>query len=191
MMMKPVSRKTLLLCAGLAALVVVILLIKRDGIPGGDSLIPLVLNEKRAHWMWENPQTSRKALIPAEWEQAEKTVYADALLTLAHRSGKSLVYISHTQNSGARSLYEYVEDVTDLMRDQLGIGQFEEVDNKYRFYEAKGAELFRDIVARTRVRIWRAGKDDFWESVTITDQDYKNLEYDALNITEILIGTTQ
>lgn len=188
--MKINGRKLSFLFGSFIALIIVALFVYRGGIPGDGSLMPSLLGDSDTPWTWKNPVTSGEVSIPSGWKQTENTVYEDALLTLTHNSGKSLVYISHKETSGDMSLYEYVAGMEGSTQDQLGIGQFEVVDNEYRFYEAEGAELFGKVVAETRVRIWSDGGDNFWESVTITDQDYKDLEYEAMDVVELLMETT-
>lgn len=188
--MKKINQKLSFLAGGFVALIVVVFIVYRTGISGDGSLMPSLLDDPEVHWTWKNPVTSGETSIPPDWKQTENTVYEGALLTITHKSGKSLVYISHEEVSGDMSLHEYVAGVEDSIRDQLGIDQFEAVDKDYRFYEAEGAELFGEVVAETRVRIWRSGGDDFWEAVTITDQDYKDLEYEAMDIINMLAETT-
>ncbi|MEX2524617.1 MAG: hypothetical protein WD750_06640 [Gammaproteobacteria bacterium] len=188
--MKKINQKLSFLAGGFVGLIVVALIVYRAGIPGDGSLVPSLLDDSESHWTWKNPVTSGETSIQSGWKQTENTVYEGALLTITHKSGKSLVYISHEKVSGDMSLYDYVAGVEDSMQDQLGIGQFEAVDEEYRFYEAEGAELFGKVVAETRVSIWRSGGDNFWEAVTITDQDYKDLEYEAVDIVNLLMGTT-
>lgn len=184
------GRKLSALFGGFAALIIVALFVFRGDIPDDGSLIPSFLDDSDTPWTWKNPATSGEAAIPPDWEQTENRVYEGALLTLAHSSGKSLVYISREKAPDEMSLYEYVDNVGGSIQDQLGIGQFEAVDNEYRFYEAEGAELFGKVVAETRVRIWSPERGSFWEAVTITDQDYKDLEYESVDIVELLMETT-
>lgn len=188
--MKRLNRKVSLLSGGFVVLIIAVLIIYRGGIPNDGSLIPLLSDDPESHWTWKNPVTSAEAAIPLDWKQTENVVYEGALLTLTHKSGKSLIYISHEKASGDMSLYEYVAGVESSIQDQLGIGQFEAKDIEYRFYEAEGAELFGKVVAETRVRIWSPERGSFWEAVTITDQDYQTLERDAVDIVRLLIETT-
>lgn len=141
-------------------------------------------------WRWENPVTGKPVMIPDRWKQAENNVYEDAVLTLSHSSGKSLIYIAVEQLSTGMSMPEYASVMEDSTGKRLGTGPFEARDSGQGIYQADGAELFGDVVVQTRVRIWRRSQNRFWRAVTITHQDYSDFKYEADEIVDVLMSST-
>jgi hypothetical protein len=141
-------------------------------------------------WTWENPLTEKTATIPADWKEAKEEAVPGTVLTLTHKTGKSLIYLVHEENPDDVSLQEYVEARGDTMRHELAIEKLEPAAGGDS-YEGEGAKLFGGVVAGTRVIIWRSGPHHFWRAATITDPDYKYLEFDAKKIIGSLRQSTQ
>ena len=142
-------------------------------------------------WTWENPLTGKAATIPPGWKQATDQGIEGAVLTLTHKTDKCLLYLVHEENPDDVSLQEYVEARKDTMRRELAIEKLEPTPGGEESYEGKGAKLFGGAIAGTRVLIWRSKPRNFWRAATITDPDYKYLEFDAGKIIDSLKKTTQ
>lgn len=188
--MKITNRKAVFLVTGFVVLVILVLIINRWILSDDDSLIPSASDNTDTHWTWTNPVTAGEVAIPSVWQKTEDKVNKEALLTLTHNSGKSLIYMVYETSSENMSLSEYAGGAKNSLQKGLGIDQFELRDEEYRFYEAEGAELFGEVVAETRVRIWSDKGNRFWQAVVITDQDYRDLEYEAREIVDSLMETT-
>jgi len=143
-----------------------------------------------APWAWENTLTGKSATIPADWKQEKAEDFQGTVLTLTHKSGKSLIYLVHEENADDVSLQEYVEARGDTMRRELAIEKLEPAPSG-ESYQGEGAKLFQRAIAGTQVLIWRSRPHQFWRAATITDPDYKYLEFEAGKIIASLRQTTQ
>ena len=141
-------------------------------------------------WTWENPLTGKSATIPPDWKQVKQEDVPDAVLTLTHKTDKCLLYLVHEENPDDVSLQEYVEARGDTMRRELAIEKLEPVPGG-ESYQGVGAKLFGGVVAGTKVITWRSKPHHFWRAATITDPDYKYLEFEAGKIIDSLRKTTQ
>jgi hypothetical protein len=154
---------------------------------GAETVAPAAPGEP---WTWENPLTGKTATIPADWKEAKEEAVQGTVLTLTHKTDKCLLYLVHEENADDVSLQEYIAARGDTMRRELAIEKLEPAPGGDS-YEGEGAKLFQRIVADTKVIIWRSSPRHFWRAATITDPDYKYLEFDARNIIESLRKTTQ
>ena len=130
-------------------------------------------------WTWENPLTGKTATLPADWKQVTAEDVPGTVLTLTHKTDKCLLYMVHEENPDDVSLQEYVAARGDTMRRELAIEKLEPTPGEVGTYEGVGAKLFQRVVAGTKVIIWRSGPHHFWRVATITNPDYKYLEFDA------------
>ena len=149
--------------------------------------------QANAPWVWENPYTSKKVTIPGEWHKAQGGQLQDTLLTLAHETGKSIVYIIYETSNGSMSLQEYADVMKASNQKELGVGDFEARTDQdgQEYYYAGGAKYYGDNLVNTSVRIWSDQPDHFWRSVSMTNSDYRELGFDAEKVLDLLIQTTR
>lgn len=151
------------------------------------------VSQASSPWDWENPYTNRTATIPGDWQKAQGEQAQHTLLTLAHETGKSVVYIIYETSDNPMSLQEYVDVMKKSNQKELGVGDFEkrsDQDGK-DYYYAGGAKYFGDDLVNTSVRIWSDRPDHFWRTVSMTNNDYRELGFDADKVLELLVQTTQ
>ena len=151
------------------------------------------VTRNNASWAWENPYTNKKVTIPGDWQKAQGGQLQDTLLTLAHTTGKSIVYIIYETSTDSMSLLDYVDVMKTSNQTELGVGDFEvrSDQNGQEYYYAGGAKYFGEDLVNTSVRIWSDQPDHFWRTVSMTNSDYKELGFDAEKVQELLIQTTQ
>lgn len=151
------------------------------------------VSRNNSSWVWENPYTSKKATIPGEWQKAQGGQLKNTLLTLAHVTGKSIVYIIYETSSSPMSLQEYVDVMKTSNNKELGTDDFElrSRQDGQEYYYAGGAKYFGDDLVNTSVRIWSDQPDHFWRTVSMTNSDYKELGFDADKVLDLLIQTTE
>lgn len=144
-------------------------------------------------WLWENPYTYRKISIPGDWQVARSQELKETTLALSHRTGKSLVYIIYEAAVNPMSLHEYVEAMNAANEKELGTGEFavNRSESGQDIYQAGGARNFDDNLVVTNVRIWSNDENYFWRSVSITDIEYREIEYDAEKIMDLLYESTR
>ena len=156
----------------------------------GNSPEGATFDRTRPAWTWQNPVTLEQITIPPEWTRAKGQNVQGSVLTLTHWTGKCLLYLVHEQSADDVTLAEFVAARKKEIMDELGIDKVESVTGKNGYYQGVGAKLLGGVVADTQVRIWRGKPGNFWRAATITDSDYKNLEYEARNIFDLLMTTT-
>jgi len=143
-------------------------------------------------WTWENPYTSKQAVIPSGWKKVENEQLHDAVLALQHESGKGLIYITYDEPVNNLSLPEYIEAVKPMNQKEFGVSEFAKTIDKdaREFYQAEGAKYMGDNLVSVDIRIWSDGSNGFWETVEMTNMEYKTIEYDGRELVEILTKTT-
>lgn len=144
-------------------------------------------------WVWENPYSFATITIPAGWQEAGSEQMEEAMLSLQHSSKHSLVYIMNEESLDDLSLEDYLEAIKPLISAELGIDDFETVQNPEagHYVQATGAKYLGNTLAGTHIRIWSTGGRDFWRSVAITNMEYKSLEYEARELTEKLMDSSE
>lgn len=143
-------------------------------------------------WNWQNPYTFKDVPIPGEWQIATGDQFEDTLLALSHNTGRSLVYLVYEVTLDPMSLEDYVEAMQASNREELGTEEFKVYRDEHgqEFYVAGGAKYFGDNLVVSKVHIWSNKADHFWRSVTMTNIEYREVEYDADHLAELLIDST-
>ena len=143
-------------------------------------------------WRWENPFTFRSISIPSGWQQANNEALESTVLALSHATGRSLVYLTYEEAIEAMTLEEYVDVMRTANNEELGTEEFSAVqDNQGReVFVSSGARYFSDNLVVTNIRIWSDQPNHFWRSVSITDAEYRDLEYRAVELLEQLASST-
>ena len=143
-------------------------------------------------WTWENPYTFKQAVIPSDWEKVDNEHLRDAVLALQHVSGKCLIYITYDESVNNLSLPEYIDAVKPMNEKEFGVSEFAETTGKdaRQVYQAQGAKYMGDSLVGVDIRIWGDGSNGYWETVVMTNMEYKTIEYDARELVEILTETT-
>jgi len=143
-------------------------------------------------WSWENPYTFKRAVIPSGWKKVENEQLRDAVLALQHESGKCLIYITYDESVNNLSLPEYIDAVKPMNQKEFGVSEFTKTSGKdaREFYQAEGAKYMGDSLVSVDIRIWGDGSNGYWETVVITNMEYKTIEYDARELLEVLTETT-
>ena len=143
-------------------------------------------------WTWENPYTFKRVLVPSTWKQVTNPNLTDTVLTLQHESSKSLVYILYEEPVEYMTLSEYMDVIKPMNKTEFGIEEFDTAKDKngLQYYYAESARYLGNNLVGIKVRIWNDGLNSFWETVQMTDIEYKSIEYDANELVEKLIETT-
>ena len=149
----------------------------------------MVINEP---WSWENPYSFESITILEGWRQTNSEQLQEAMLTLQHSSGRSLVYIMNGESLDNLSLEEYLDVIKPFLSSELGIDQFDTIEDPEmgQYAQASGAKYMGDTLAGTYIRIWMIGEREFWRSVSITNMEYKSLEYEARGLVELLMKSS-
>lgn len=143
-------------------------------------------------WEWENPYTFRLVSIPADWQRASTDALSVTVLALSHATERSLVYLTYEETIDVMSLEEYVEFMRPANNRELGTEEFSTtLDEQGReVFVSSGAKYFDDKLVLTNIRIWSDQPSHFWRSVSITDAEYRDLEYRALDLLQRLEEST-
>ena len=143
-------------------------------------------------WTWENPYTFKQLVIPSGWNKVENEQLRDAVLALQHDSGKCLIYITYDESVSNLALAEYIDAVTPMNQKEFGITEFTKVTGRgaKEIYQAEGAKYMGDSLVGVDIRIWSDGFNGFWETVVMTDLEYKTIEYDARELVNVVAETT-
>lgn len=143
-------------------------------------------------WTWENPYTFKQAVIPSGWKKVENEQLRDAVLALQHESGKCLIYITFDESVNNLSLPEYIDAVKPMNQKEFGVSEFTKTtgEDAREIYQAEGAKYMGDSLVSVDIRIWGDGLNGYWETVVMTNMEYKTIEYDGRELVEVLAETT-
>ena len=144
-------------------------------------------------WTWTNPYTYTDVTIPPGWQEVTTDQLQETLLALSHQTGRSLVYLIYEETIEPISLDEFVEAMQPANQKELGTEEFkpEIFTDGQEYYYAGGAKYFGDNLVVTKVFIWSDQINHFWRAVSITNMEFKQLEYEADQLINILIESTK
>ena len=113
----------------------------------------------------------------------------EAMLSVQHSSGRSLVYIMNEESLENLSLEEYLDAVKPQISSELGIDDFDIIEDLEigQYAEANGAKYMGNTLAGTYIRLWLGDDREFWRTASITNMEYKSLEYEARELVEMLM----
>lgn len=191
--MVAINKKALYIFTPAIIIILVLVLLYQLNKPGTEQQVVSFIERTGSPWIWENPYTYKEVSIPAEWQIAEGEQLEETLLTLTHETGRSLVYIIYEETVDPMSLAEFVEAMKAANQEELGTGEFDAVHDKNgeEVYRSGGARYFGDILVATKVRIWSDEVNHFWRSVSMTNMEYKELEFETDRLLDILADSTQ